>query len=153
MTDADNEAQTPDAAARSIRFAQVAGWITAGAWFAFGGWLLVDPGGLTRAFELGDVPPVFLAELRAFYGGLELGVGLTLALLLGRRQFAAATLLGAVTLLCVAAGRTLGVLVDGSNAMQYTLGSFELLGGGTNLWAYLQLPASLRTAPADDAAR
>ena len=52
--------------------------VLAGLGFAgFGAWLVVDPGGLARVDIVASAPQG-LVELRAFYGGMELGLGLFL---------------------------------------------------------------------------
>jgi hypothetical protein len=52
--------------------------VLAGLGFAgFGAWLLFDPGGLARV-DIVAAAPQGLVELRAFYGGCELGLGLFL---------------------------------------------------------------------------
>ena len=47
--------------------------------FAFGLWLLVDAGGALAKVGIHAQTPTGLVELRAFYGGMELGLGLFLA--------------------------------------------------------------------------
>jgi len=42
---------------------------------AFGAWLVIDPAGGLAAVQIMAVGPAGLIELRAFYGGLELGLG------------------------------------------------------------------------------
>lgn len=42
---------------------------------AFGGWLVVDPAGGLATVGIAATAPAGLIELRAFYGGLELGLG------------------------------------------------------------------------------
>ena len=52
--------------------------VLAGLGFAgFGAWLVFDPGGLARV-DIAASAPQGLVELRAFYGGMELGLGLFL---------------------------------------------------------------------------
>ena len=109
--------------------------VTALTWIGFGGWLLLDPAALLRAFDVADAPPMFLAELRAFYGGVEIGIGVVIALLI-RRQPDAAALVGATTLLGAATGRIIGMLVDAASLLLAAFAGLELLGAGLNLWAW-----------------
>ena len=44
----------------------------------FGGWLVIDPAGGLAGVDIGATSPAGLVELRAFYGGLEVGLGLFL---------------------------------------------------------------------------
>lgn len=44
----------------------------------FGVWLLLDPAGGLAGVDIAATTPAGLIELRAFYGGLELGLGLFL---------------------------------------------------------------------------
>lgn len=44
----------------------------------FGAWLVVDPAGGLAGVDIGATSPAGLVELRAFYGGLEVGLGLFL---------------------------------------------------------------------------
>lgn len=44
----------------------------------FGVWLLVDPAGGLSGVDIAATAPAGLIELRAFYGGLEVGLGLFL---------------------------------------------------------------------------
>jgi len=60
---------------------QIALLILAGAGFlGFGGWLVVDPAGGLAIVGVAAVNGAGLIELRAFYGGLELGLGIFLLL-------------------------------------------------------------------------
>lgn len=53
---------------------------------AFGLWLLADPDALTRLAGIGMEGPQARNELRAFYGGLEIGIGIFLLGCALRRQ-------------------------------------------------------------------
>ena len=44
----------------------------------FGGWLVIDPAGGLAGVDIGATSPAGLVDLRAFYGGLEVGLGLFL---------------------------------------------------------------------------
>ena len=131
----------PPAASRSPtqRTARTIAIVTALAWIGFGGWLIVQPRAVPTAFGVDTVTDAFAAELRAFYGGLELGLGIALLLLVRRRLWTAAMLVGGATLLGTAIARTLGVLLDAWTPMLGLLGSLEYLGAAVNLWAARQL--------------
>jgi len=58
----------------------------------FGLWLLVEPAGTLAKIGIDASSPIGLVELRAFYGGLELGLGLFLACCLLRPDWQAAGL-------------------------------------------------------------
>ena len=48
--------------------------------FGFGLWLLVDPAGALGKIGIAALSPTGTVELRAFYGGMEIGLGLFLGL-------------------------------------------------------------------------
>jgi hypothetical protein len=85
--------------------------------------------------------PAAVAEMRGFYGGLEIGIGLFLLLSSRTPRYAeAATLLAALGLAGIPAGRLLGVLLDGpANLPFYLSGLMEAIGGLANAWAYRRL--------------
>ena len=53
----------------------------------FGAWLLVEPTGALAKIGIGATTPTGLVELRAFYGGLEIGLGLFLGWCLLRPEW------------------------------------------------------------------
>jgi len=53
----------------------------------FGLWMLLAPAGALSKIGVEATSPVGLVELRAFYGGLELGLGLFLGLCLWRPEW------------------------------------------------------------------
>jgi hypothetical protein len=60
----------------------------AGAGFlGFGLWLIVDPAGGLATVGIGALSPAGLIELRAFYGGLEVGLGIFLLLCAARPEW------------------------------------------------------------------
>ena len=62
-----------------MRKFSVAVLILAGLGFlGFGAWLAVDPVGGLAGVDIAGTAPAGVVELRAFYGGLELGLGLFL---------------------------------------------------------------------------
>ena len=60
------------------RFPTVVLLLAALGFLGFGGWLLVDPAGGLAGVDIGATSAAGLVELRAFYGGLEVGLGLFL---------------------------------------------------------------------------
>ncbi len=57
------------------RFSNVLLYLGGLGFLAFGLWLVVDPAGGLAGVDIGATSPAGLIELRAFYGGLELGLG------------------------------------------------------------------------------
>jgi hypothetical protein len=80
----------------------------------FGGWLLLRPEALGEFVKLDAGDPATLTEVRAFYGGLEIGLGL---FLLGAAAIRRAVVSGLVLVLLVfgatAMGRGAGLVFDG----------------------------------------
>lgn len=88
----------------------------------FGLWLLMDPEALTRLIGLKMETVSARTEIRAFYGGLELGIG---AFLLGCALFRNGVMIGLGLVACALGGAgaaRLGSLVqDGREGWQMTL--------------------------------
>jgi len=80
----------------------------------FGGWMLLRPEALGAFVKLDAGDPATLAEVRAFYGGLEIGLGL---FLLGAAAIRRAVVPGLVLVLLAcggtAIGRGAGLALDG----------------------------------------
>ncbi|MFQ3200052.1 MAG: hypothetical protein ACI9SK_000765 [Zhongshania sp.] len=97
-------------------------------WLGIGAWLLYDPGALEAYAGVVALTPTGVTELRAMYGGMELAIGCVTLLALLRPYWRCHVLfLNGVILGGIAAGRLVGVLLDG-NISVYTLAvlSFEL---------------------------
>ena len=60
------------------RFANTLLFLGGLGFLGFGLWLVADPAGGLAGVDIGATAPAGLIELRAFYGGLELGLGLFL---------------------------------------------------------------------------
>ncbi|WP_169978211.1 DUF4345 family protein [Tautonia rosea] len=121
-----------------MRLARISLWLTAIAFGGFGLWLLIQPEGITGlGVEL--THPVARAEIRAFYGGLELGLALFFTVAASRPSwFAAGLFAQAAALGGVALGRIIGIVVDGvSDSLFVGLLAAELTGcliGIVALW-------------------
>ena len=102
-----------------------------------GVWFLLDPGagalvGLTPSEGTGR------AELRAMYGGLDLGIGAFLAWGAIRASWARPALaLGALALLGLACGRAVGIALDDPGGVMIRLIVSELVSGGLCVAALL----------------
>lgn len=60
------------------RFPTIVLVLAALGFLVFGAWLVVDPVGGLAGVDIGGTTPAGVIELRAFYGGLEVGLGLFL---------------------------------------------------------------------------
>lgn len=112
-----------------MQLARISLMLTAIAFGGFGLWLLLQPEGITGlGVEL--TRPVARAEIRAFYGGLELGMALFFAVSASRPQWFGPGLFVQATALGGAAfGRIFGIVVDGvSDALFFGLLAAELSG-------------------------
>ena len=84
-------------------------------YLAFAVAFLVAPAELGGWVHLGVAHPVARTELRAFYGGLEIGLAVFLLLCVSRPGWIAPGLLAAALVLgCTAAARIVGMAVDRS---------------------------------------
>lgn len=90
-------------------------WLSALLFAAFGAFLLIDPGGMEK-LGLPLAVPRWRTEIRAFYGGLELGLAAFLALCTRREEWAVPGLAAAAFILGGAGtGRLLGIALDGTD--------------------------------------
>ncbi|MBK8068212.1 MAG: DUF4345 family protein [Rhodanobacteraceae bacterium] len=107
-------------------------WLVIGGvgFLAFGAWMLVAPQSAMAmvGIALPDGAPA--TEIRAFYGGLELGLGALLLAAVHKVQYRRAGLvLGCVSYGAVGLARALGMLIDG--------------GATTFLWVALAIELTL----------
>ena len=80
----------------------------------FGAWFLIDPIGPLTAIGITATGAPAATEFRAFYGGLEVGLGALMLVAAAKPQWRTAGLwLVLATNGCIAAGRLLGVAIDG----------------------------------------
>jgi hypothetical protein len=106
----------------------------------FGAVMLVAPQTAMAALGLNLPDGVPTTEIRAFYGGLELGLGVLLLAAMRKVQYRrAGLLLGAVSYGAVASARVIGMLVDGSG------GGFLLSALAVEATLALLFLAALRT--------
>src|SRR5262245_15795455 len=85
----------------------------------FGVWALVDPVTVAGWTQVGLPTPTALADGRAVYGGLTLGLGVFFALCARRPEFVQAGLWAVVlTLAGPMSGRLIGVAVDGAGTAE-----------------------------------
>ncbi|MEM6363253.1 MAG: DUF4345 family protein [Planctomycetota bacterium] len=110
------------------RFPDVVISITASSWAGFAIWLGTDPGALLPAFGVDASTPQMLTEVRAFYGGVELAIAISMIVLWRRKQQFAALLIGGLPLVGSACGRLSGLALDGFSTMHLGFASLELLG-------------------------
>ena len=97
-----------------MKFARFVVGVSALAFLGFGTAFLVAPETLVGTVALQPTDPIGLTEIRAFYGGLEIGLAVfLLACLFGdRRDLLAATSAVAMTMAAVAIARGWGMFMD-----------------------------------------
>ena len=115
--------------------------IAGGGMLLFGLWGVADPVGMWTSFGLavpGD-SPIVRTELRAFYGGLEIGVGAALLWHLAPERRGNGLVLSTIIYAAIGSARALGLLVDGG-ASTFQLGALvtEI---GIALWSIIALRA------------
>ncbi len=107
----------------------------------FGVWALLSPVSLAKLVHFSLDTPGAVTEIRAFYGGLEIGFAIFLIAAVFYRPLIPGALLA---LTAVAGGiglaRIAGILADGSgSAFMYSALVWELAGAGLGLVAFLQI--------------
>lgn len=110
------------------RMPTIALFITAASWAGFAVWLGVNPGALLPAFGVEASTPQMLTEVRAFYGGVEMAIAIAMIVLWWRGDLFAALLIGGLPLVGSAAGRCIGLVVDGFSPMHVGFAGLELVG-------------------------
>ncbi len=113
-----------------MRFATNLLWIDAALFSIFGLGFIVAPGVLA-VWLTGGLPATSdaMTDMRATYGGMGLGVGLSIAFCARQRETIFAGLCGVVLILgAIALARTLGVIVEGgANAPVWGMLGLEVL--------------------------
>ena len=111
-------------------FAKITLWILGLSFAFFGAWSLVSPVSIAELIHFDLTNNVAVTEMRAFYGGVELGFAAFLlagALRPGLRS--ASLLSGAFILGAIAISRTIGLVLDGSGSFFiYTALATEVIG-------------------------
>ena len=108
---------------------------------AFGVWALVSPTGLAGLLHFGLQTPGAITELRAFYGGLEIGLCAFLLFAVAHRPLVPGALL-ALTFIAGGIGlaRIAGIVADSSlSGLMIGVLIWELAGAALGLAAYLSL--------------
>lgn len=108
-------------------FPRVVLWIDALTYLGLGAWLAVDPATSLRGVNVGITAPPGQTELRAMYGGLELGLGAFLALAATRPAWREAGLwMAALSVGGLGTARGLSALLDASSPMLWGFVALEL---------------------------
>jgi hypothetical protein len=103
-------------------------FITASVWSTFAVWLGLNPHALLTAFGMETSTPAMLTEIRAFYGGVEIAIAVSMIVLWFRGELFASLLIGGLPLAGSSAARTLGVIVDGFSSLHAGLAAVEFMG-------------------------
>ncbi|MEL6108596.1 MAG: DUF4345 family protein [Planctomycetota bacterium] len=110
------------------RFPTVAVFVTAATWAGFALWLGFNPGALLPAFGISDSTPQMHTEVRAFYGGVELAIAVSMLILWRSNNVFAALLIGGLPLAGAALGRLAGLMLDGFSELHLGFAALELTG-------------------------
>ena len=133
------------------KFPTIVLFLTAGAWAGFAIWLASKPDDLLTAFDMGIATAAMRTEIRAFYGGVEMGIAASMMVLWLRSQRFAAILVGGFPLLGSAMGRSIGMAIDGYSSLHLGLAGLEMTGALLCIAAIVTLPAasSPASSPSD----
>ena len=112
-------------------FPKVAVVITALVYVGFAFWLGSTPAALLGAFQIEQSTPQMLTEIRAFYGGIELGIAFSMFALLWRGELFSAALAGGLPLAGSVLGRLSGQFLDGHSLLHLGLAVPEAIGAIT----------------------
>ncbi len=110
------------------RLPTIAIFITAATWAGFAVWLGLNPDALMPAFGVEASTPQMLTEVRAFYGGVEMAIAVAMIVLWRRDDLFAALLIGGLPLVGSAAGRCVGLVVDGFSMIHVGFACLEIVG-------------------------
>lgn len=111
-------------------------WFTALVYVGFAVWLGIFPNALLEAFGIQESTPAMLTEIRAFYGGIEIGIAIVMLVLSSQGHVQPALLVGGIPLACSATGRCMGMLLDGFSTMHTGFAIVEAVGFLTCIVAY-----------------
>ncbi len=109
--------------------------VTAAIYAGFAIWLGSTPAALLTAFGIESSTPAMLTEIRAFYGGIEMGIAVAMLVLWRRNELLAALLVGGLPLAGSVIGRCCGLIVDDFSATHLGLAFVEAFGAAVCLAA------------------
>ena len=109
--------------------------ITVATYLVFALWLGLDPQALLKAFKIENATAGMLTEIRAFYGGIELGIAAATMWLWRRGDRVASLVVGGLPLAAAASIRLVGMLVDEVSSLHVTIAIAEGSGGALCLFA------------------
>ncbi|MEH6590202.1 MAG: DUF4345 family protein [Halioglobus sp.] len=107
---------------------------------SYGGYLFIEPQILVDMLDIGDSVPMKV-EIRAMYGGLQVGIGLLMLWAVMRteleQQMAFATLIACFGGLAI--GRAGGILIDGGDSYNSPVFIFESASLLISVYGYFKL--------------
>ncbi len=123
--------------AQPLLLTRVVLWTSALTFLGFGVAFAACPTEMAAVVEIDATSPMARADIRAMYGGLEIGIGLILALCATRdRHVVHGVLLSTLALAAMASMRGLGVLCDAEQPpLTYLLWLSEIFGAGVGVLA------------------
>ncbi len=126
--------------ARPLLFTRLVLWTSALTFLGFGIAFAVAPTEMTAVVEIEAATPMARADIRAMYGGLEIGAGLAMALCAcSKRQVVAGVVLATLMLAAMASMRGLGIYCDEQQPLlTYILFASEVLGVVAGVLALLR---------------
>lgn len=122
--------------------------LSALAFLGFGVVFLVSPAPMAAFVDLAVLTPTAHTEIRAMYGGLEIGLGVVLLTLLGRQDHVVVGLRVALFAFAgMALGRLAGLVVDGVwQPVMWLLTAIEVIAAALVAWALRSVPAARHAA-------
>lgn len=118
------------------------------AFIGFGLVFLVSPAPMARFVDLELLTPTAFTEVRAMYGGLEIGIGVFLLTAVARRDHVVLGLRVALfAFVGLAAGRLIGLVVDGPwQPVMWLLVAAEITAAALAWWALSTMRAARHAA-------
>ena len=122
--------------------------LSAAAFAGFGVWFLAAPSALEDFASIGLSDPAARAEIRAMYGGLELGLAAFFRwCALSEQRYEAGLTASALAFLGLAIARLAGMALDSAfTAMHLSVFAVEVLASGLALWGLVKLSGEGREA-------
>ena len=117
--------------------AKIVLWLLGIGFLGFGAWALGAPRNFSEFVQFSLNSSLAVTEMRAFYGGLELGLGAFFILGALRPDLTKAALMaGAITMTTMAASRLFGLVVDGSTGtILFSVLGVEVVSAAACIWA------------------